>query len=147
MRPSVRLLRPSLLLCSRASVHTTREHGPSTRPVNTGSMYRASVNTDRVHGSCLRVYTGIFDHPLTRAVLTKSIVVQCFLKTRPVDTGAQYTLPVLPCRRHGPCSQLVRSERPCRRIVIDNDCHNYFYLKTLGIARVTNTVREHGCPK
>jgi len=34
--------------CSRAPVHTTRVHGPVTRPVNTDSVYRAPVNTGRV---------------------------------------------------------------------------------------------------
>ena len=31
--------------CSRAPVHITREHGPSIRPVNTGSVYRPVLST------------------------------------------------------------------------------------------------------
>jgi len=32
--------------CSRAPVHTTREYGPSTRPVDTGSVHQAPKNTN-----------------------------------------------------------------------------------------------------
>jgi len=53
--------------CSRAPVHTNREHGPST------------LDTARV--------------------LASGISRQCFLPTRPVDTGARYTLPVFTGRR------------------------------------------------
>jgi len=76
----------------RAPVDATRVHGPSTRPVNTGSEYRAPVYTARV-----------FDGPRTRVVCTK----RCFLPTRLVDTGVRYTLPVFTARVHGPCTRAV----------------------------------------
>jgi len=43
--------------CSRAPVHITHEDGPSTRPMNTGSVYRAPVDTARTDRPCSRVYT------------------------------------------------------------------------------------------
>jgi len=62
----------------RLTVYSTREHGPPTRAVITGPCPRC---------------------PWTRPVLTRraktSIVVQCFLPTRPIDiVDAVSTLPV-----------------------------------------------------
>ena len=41
------------------------------------------------------------EHQCSRAVLAKSIVMQCFLPTRPVNTDARYTLPVSMAHVHG----------------------------------------------
>ena len=50
-----------------------------------------------------------------------------------------------PCRR--PVFTVVWTDHPSMRIVTDGDVIMFCTCKTPGIARVTNTSREHGCPR
>jgi len=68
--------------CSRASVHTG--YNPWTRPVDAACEH-GSVYQDPWIRPDSRVHLLTAEHPLPR---------QSFLLTRPVDTGARYTLPV-----------------------------------------------------
>jgi len=105
--------------CSPAPVHTIREHGPSTRPVNTGNVYRSPVST--VH-------------------LGKEHARKCFLRTCAVDTCDRHsssvfiravdmaqgprTSVILDTREHWPSRHIQEccGQSPlCRRAVIDND--------------------------
>jgi len=103
-------------------------HYPCSRAVDT------AVNMDRKH-EChsghpylravfvIRAITGVLQVEnnydlIISSVLAKSIVVQSFLPTRPVDTGA---ISVLTTRVHGPCRWAVFTSsvdrRPCTRPV------------------------------
>jgi len=90
--------------CSRAPVHTTREHGPWERVMCTEHPWIPAVFAG--------AHTASFDHTWTPAVSTKSIAPQCFLPTRPVDMGARYTVRkpgvVFATREHRPSRRAVR---------------------------------------
>ena len=105
---------PCLQAVTRGVILNTRVHGHGPRPVDTGvkndtrvhgSCDNAGVNADRVHG-CPKC---------SLAVLAKKHCMtnwQCFLSTRPVITGARYTLPVSTGRgvqtdgTHGPWTRV-----------------------------------------
>jgi len=65
--------------CSRAPVHTTREHGTSIRPVNTGSVYRTPVYTGRVGKKhCTTMLFG--SRALLLAVTANDIIIMFYLQ-------------------------------------------------------------------
>jgi len=94
-----------LLFAHGWSVHTTRVHGPSTRPVNTGV-----VLDTRDHGPSRRaVFTGSADRG--QAVIDNDVILfsTCRMSgiTRVTNTAREHGYP-----KCHPCSQVVFSTRP-----------------------------------
>jgi len=72
----------------RAPVHTTHEHGPSTRPVNTGSVYRVPVFTGRVDKKTL--HDNVFANTARRHGCSVDTTRDHGPWTRPVNTAREH---------------------------------------------------------
>ena len=124
------------------SIHATRVHGPSTRPVNTARECHFGHPCSRAVSTAVYVRSTRVDG----LYLQKALHDNAFLRAPPVDTGARYMLPVFtgrrygPCpvftdsqkylhtpvntaRKHGPCSRVIGTHYPCSRAVSTGRVH------------------------